>query len=71
MWSKGEYMGYEYWVKHYDEPSEDYGYMKGRMSKSQIRKGGRITFNYDRGLDIEAQDKGTVKVLDYLATIYG
>lgn len=39
MWSKGEYMGYEYWVKHYDEPSEDYGYMKGRMSKIQNSQG--------------------------------
>ena len=71
MWSKGFYNGYYFEVKHYDEPSEIYGYRQGRMSKIYIRKGNKVTFNYDRGLDIDAQDKGTIEVLDYLMTIYG
>ena len=71
-WSKGEHNGYRFWVKHYDEPSTDFGWQGSRISKIEIRnKAGKTTFNYDRGLDIDAQDKGTIKVLDYLMTIFG
>ena len=71
MWSKGEFKGYGFEVKHYDEPSEEYGYKGSRMSKIEIRRNGKVTFRYDRGLDIEAQDKGTLKVIDYLMTVFG
>ena len=71
MWSKGNYKGYDYAVKHYSEPSEAFGYMGSRMSKIEIRKGNKVTFSYDRGLDIDAQGKRTLEVLDYLMTVYG
>ena len=72
MWDKGTYKGYTFWCKHYDEPSEEFGWNGSRISKLEIRdKNGKTTFNYDRGLDIDAQDKGTLKVLDYIMTIYG
>ena len=72
MWDKGTYKGYTFWCKHYDEPSEEFGWKGSRISKLEVRdKNGKTTFNYDRGLDIYAQDKGTLKVLDYIMTIYG
>lgn len=41
-----------YWVKTYDEPSEDYGINGGKISKLSIRIDGKYTTNYDRGWDI-------------------
>lgn len=71
-WEKGEYKGYRFWVKHYDEPNAEFGWNGSRISKLMVKDAkGNITFNYDRGLDIDAQDKGTIKVLDYLMTIFG
>ena len=42
-----------YWVKHYEEPSEEYGINGGRISKLTIKINGTITANYDRGWDIK------------------
>lgn len=41
-----------YWVKAYDEPSEDYGINGGKISKLSIKIDGKYTANYDRGWDI-------------------
>ena len=44
MWNRGTIWmnegktGYDYWVKHYGEPSEVYGLNGGRISKLEIRK---------------------------------
>lgn len=71
MWDKGEYMGYTYCVKHYDEPSAEYGINGGRISKLEIRKDGNVMYAYERGLYVDTTDKGTHDVLDYLMAIYG
>jgi hypothetical protein len=42
-----------YWVKAYDEPSDDYGIYGGRISKLSIKINGKFTANYDRGWDME------------------
>ncbi|MGI6735951.1 MAG: DUF7678 domain-containing protein [Anaerovoracaceae bacterium] len=48
-----------YWVKHFDEPSEEYGINGGRISKLTIKVNGEFTLNYDRGWDIEPEDEAT------------
>lgn len=63
MWSEGIFTTNEakkacrYWVKHFDEPSEEYGIEGGRISKLMIKIGNKITCNYDRGWDIEPEDE--------------
>ena len=70
MWSEGtiglpdakdkaSYTVCNYWVKHYDEPSETYGINGGKISKLMIKVNGIITANYDRGWDVEPQDEPT------------
>jgi hypothetical protein len=56
MWTQGTVNGYAFWVKHYEEGSEEYGIGGGRISKLTIRKGGREMYNYDRGLDFDGLD---------------
>lgn len=50
MWDEGTLLidgtSVKYWVKHYAEPSEDYGIDGGRISKMELRVGGRTTLNY-------------------------
>jgi hypothetical protein len=48
-----------YWVKHYEEPSEEYGINGGKISKLTIKVKGCVTANYDRGWDIEPEDEPT------------
>ena len=33
----GEYKKVKYWVKHFDEPSEDYGINGGKISKLSLK----------------------------------
>ena len=79
MWAEGsikiENSIFHYWVKHYKEPSEDYGIDGGKISKLMLKRNGEITYNYDRGLDIEPVDeehsrrtihKGVFLVIRYL-----
>ena len=71
MWSKGTIWtnegktGYDYWVKHYEEPSETYGIDGGRISKLSIRKHGTTEWlvNYDRGWDLHCPDEYEVKAV--------
>lgn len=52
-----------YWVKAYEEPSEDYGINGGRISKLAIKIDGKYTANYDRGWDIRpAEDDENTQV---------
>ncbi|GHU82585.1 hypothetical protein FACS1894196_1130 [Clostridia bacterium] len=61
MWSKGTIwtidtkVGYDYWVKHYEEGSSEFGIDGGRISKLTIRRHGerKDLASYDRGWDME------------------
>ena len=48
-----------YWVKAFEEPSEDYGINGGKISKLSIKIDGERKANYDRGWDIEPADEET------------
>ena len=71
MWSKGTVWmnegkdGYDYWVKHYEEPSEVYGLDAGHISKLEIRRHGELKtlVNYDRGWDVEVPDDADVQAV--------
>ena len=74
MWSEGsikiENSIFHYWVKHYEEPSEDYGINGGRISKLTLKRDGKIVYNYDRELDIEPADEQTETALAILIKEY-
>ena len=53
--SNGRMASITYWVKHYEEPSEEYGISGGRISKLMLKQDGRVVCNYDRGEDINPQ----------------
>ena len=46
MWAEGsikiENSIFHYWVKHYEEPSEDYGIDGGRISKLMLKRNDEI-----------------------------
>jgi hypothetical protein len=71
MWKQGTIwvadgrVGYDYWVKHYDEPSEDYGIDGGRISKLRIRRHGETEdlVAYERGWDKHCPDEYEVKAV--------
>ena len=59
----GEYKKVKYWVKHFDEPSEDYGINGGKISKLSLKMDGEWIANYDRGWDIEpAEDDEATQI---------
>jgi hypothetical protein len=49
----GKYTAVHYWVKHFEEPSEEFGINGGKISKLMLKANGEIIANYDRGWDIE------------------
>lgn len=57
MWSEGSIKVKDsiihYWVKHFEEPSEDWGIDGGRISKLSLKQDGEWVANYDRGWDLE------------------
>lgn len=61
MWDKGTLLidgtKVKYCVKHYEEPSYEYGIDGGRISKMELRIDGKVTLNYDRGWDMEPEDE--------------
>jgi hypothetical protein len=50
----GKYKNVQYWVKYFEEPSEDYGINGGKISKLSLKMDGKWIANYDRGWDIES-----------------
>jgi len=66
MWSEGtigipaadgKFTAVHYWVKHFEEPSEKFGINGGKISKLMLKADGKVIYNYDRGLDIDCQNK--------------
>lgn len=53
--SNGKMVSVTFWVKQYEEPSEEYGISGGRISKLMLKQDGRVVYNYDRGVDVEPQ----------------
>ena len=53
--SNGRMVSVTFWVKQYEEPSEEYGISGGRISKLMLKQDGRVVYNYDRGVDFEPQ----------------
>ena len=62
MWKEGtigvpvensKYKVVHYWVKVYEEPSEEYGINGGKISKLSLKMDGEWIANYDRGWDIK------------------
>ena len=53
--SNGRMVSVSYWIKHYEESSEEYGISGGRISKLMLKQDGRVVYNYDRGEDVELQ----------------
>lgn len=75
MWEEGTLRinekNLKYWVKHYDQPSTDYGIDGGRISKMEIRLDGEaVLLNYDRGWDMEPETEETQLAYAYLLKRY-
>ena len=68
--SNGRMVSVSYWVKHYEEPSEEYGISGGRISKLMLKQNGRVVYNYDRGKDIEPLTPEAEKALAILIHEY-
>ncbi len=49
----GKYTAVHFWVKHFEEPNEEFGINGGKISKLMLKANGEIIANYDRGWDIE------------------
>lgn len=43
-----------FWVKHFEEPSEEYGLDGDRISKLNLKLNGEWIANYDRGWNTES-----------------
>ncbi len=59
-----------FWVKHFDEPSEDYGINGGRISKLSLKLNGEWIAIYDRGWDVEPAGKEAEIALSILLNAY-
>ena len=59
-----------YWVKVYEEPSEEYGINGGKISKLSLKMDGEWIANYDRGWDIKPTCKEAELALCILLTKY-
>ena len=58
-----------YWAKVYDEGSQ-YGIEGGRISKLTLKTSGKVIYNYDRGLDVPAQNEAAEIALQILMYEY-
>lgn len=67
---KGKYTAVHYWVKHFEEPSEEYGIDGGKISKLMLKANGEVIYNYDRGLDIDCKDRNAELALGILLKEY-
>ena len=61
MWTQGEINGYKYFAKVYHGGSH-FGINEGQISKLTIKKGDKMVYNFDRGLDFDNLDKEGKKV---------
>ena len=63
IWATDGKVGYDYWVKHYEEPSEEFGIDGGRISKLLIRKRDETQdlVAYERGWGKHCPDEYEVK----------
>ena len=77
MWKEGtigvpvensKYKVVHYWVKVYEEPSEEYGINGGKISKLSLKMDGEWIANYDRGWDIKPTCKEAELALCILLT---
>ena len=68
--SNGRMVSVSYWIKHYEEPSEEYGISGGRISKLMLKQDGRVVYNYDRGENIEPQTREAETALAILLHEY-
>lgn len=68
--SNGIMVSVTFWVKQYEEPSEEYGISGGRISKLMLKQDGRVVYNYDRGDDVETQTPEAEKALAILIHEY-
>jgi hypothetical protein len=66
----GRMVSVSYWIKHYEEPSGEYGISGGRISKLMLKQDGRVVYNYDRGEDIEPLTHEAEKALAILIHEY-
>lgn len=77
MWSNGRIFdtksktGYEYWCKHFDQPSQ-HGVGGGKISKLTIRRlnDGQDLYQFDRGLDFDRLDESGKAVLAIILEKY-
>lgn len=79
MWSEGtigiptddrRFIAVHYWVKHYEEASEEYGINGGKISKLTLKTDGKTICNYDREWDIEPTCKEAELALCILLNNY-
>lgn len=79
MWSEGtigipatdkKYTAVHYWVKHYEESSEEYGINGGKISKLSLKQDGAWVANYDRGWDMEPTTEAAKAALEILMVEY-
>ena len=68
--SNGRMVSVTFWVKQYEEPTEEYGISGGRISKLMLKQDGRVVYNYDRGEDIKPQTPEAEKALAILIHEY-
>ena len=64
----GKYKEVHYWIKVYEEPSEEYGINGGKISKLSLKMDGEWIANYDRGWDIKPTCKEAELALCILLT---
>ena len=59
-----------FWVKHFNEPSEEYDIHEGRIIKLSLKLNGKWITNYDRGWDIKPTCKDAEICLSILLNAY-
>ena len=74
MWAEGSLkVGnsiFHFWVKHFEEPSEQFGIDGGKISKLMLKRNGEVAYNYDRGLDVAPTDEDTETALAIILKEY-
>jgi hypothetical protein len=59
-----------FWIKYFEEPSEEYGLDGGRISKLSLKLNGEWIANYDRCWDIDPTCKDAEICLSILLNSY-